>query len=124
MVRETHKFKVSVSDQNYYVVEIKDNCEFEIEDLKQLVAFEKEISGKVMPVLVICAFNAQTNNELITYLSKNVNNPYCKAEAFIITSLAQKILANVYLKFTTPERPVKFFKKKEEGIKWLEKYIE
>ena len=124
MFKETHNFKVSVANTNYYLVEIKDNAFFEIADLKQLVEFEKELSGKILPILVLCAPTADTNNELINYLSKNVNNPFCKAEAFVINSLSHKILANIYLKFTKPERPVKFFKKKDEALKWLENYIE
>ena len=123
MFKETHKFKVSISDTNYYYVEIKDDVEFEIEDLKQLVEYEKELSGKTLPILVVCSPSATTNNELISYISKNANNPYCKAEAFVISSLGQKILANVYTKFNKPERPLKFFNQKEDALNWLQQFI-
>lgn len=123
MFKETHKFKVSVENTNYYLVEIKDDAFFEIDDLVQLVEFEKELSGKVLPILVLCSPTANTNNELLSYISKNVNNPYCKAEAFVINSLSQKILVNTYLKLKKPERPVKFFKNKAEALKWLEQFL-
>jgi len=123
LFKETHKFKVRVEDTNYYLVEIKDDAFFEIDDLVQLVEFEKELSGKLLPILVLCSPGANTNNELLSYISKNVNNPYCKAEAFVINSLPQKILVNTYLKLKKPERPVKFFKTKEEALKWLEQFF-
>ncbi len=123
MFKETHKFKVSVKNTNYYLVEIKDDVTFEINDLKQLVEFEKELSGKILPILVLCSPSSTTDHEFLNYISKNKNNPYCKAEAFIISSLSQKILVNVYLKLNKPERPVKFFQKKEDGLKWLEQFI-
>lgn len=124
MFKETDRLKVSVINTNYYLVEIKDDVDFNIEDLKQIVAFEKELSGKILPVLVQTSPSVSSDNELISYASKKINNPYCKAEAVVIHSLAQKILSNVYLKIKKPERPVKLFQKKEDALKWMEQFIE
>lgn len=122
MYKETNKFKVSVLNYEYYLSEIKENVNFEVDDLKQLVEFQKEICGKKLPALVICSQDTITNNELLNYMAKNENSPYSKADAFVIFSLAQKILANVYTKIIKPERPVKYFNNKEEALKWLEQY--
>ncbi|MBA3682030.1 MAG: hypothetical protein H0W73_12845 [Bacteroidetes bacterium] len=124
MFKENDRFKVSFVNTNYYLLEIKDDVNFNIEDFKQLVAFEKELSGKQLPVLILSSPSAGSDNDLLSYASKNINNPYCKAEALVINSLAQKILLNVYVKLKKPERPAKFFKKKEEAIKWLEQFFE
>lgn len=97
--------------------------EIEIEDLKQLIACEKEISGLTLPVLVVCLPGSTTNSEVINYMSKNINNPYCSAAAYVINSLPQKILANVYTKLSKPERPVKFFNNKDEALKWLQQFM-
>ncbi|MDP3557349.1 MAG: hypothetical protein Q8T03_08240 [Bacteroidota bacterium] len=124
MFKITPKYKVSVSGNSYYFIELEDDVEFEVKDLKQLVELEKELSGKILPVLVVCPPNATTNNELLDYISKNKNNPFSKADAFVIFSLAQKILANVYIKLKNSERPVKFFTKKEDALKWLTQFID
>lgn len=123
MIKETHKFKVSLINSNYYLLEIKTNAEIEIEDLQQLIEFEKELSGKTLPVLVICLPGTTTNSDVISYMSKNKNNPYCSAAAYVINSLAQKILANVYTKLNKPERPVKFFNNNEEALQWLQQFM-
>lgn len=123
MIKETHKFKVSIPDSNYYLVEIKENVHFKIDDLKQLVELEKEISGKKLPVLVLCLPDSHTESNTLKYIAKNQNNPYSIADAFVIYSLAQKILANTYLKFHHSERPVKFFNNKEEALHWLQQFM-
>ena len=123
MFKETHKYKVRVINSNYYFVELKSNTVFEINDLKQLVEFQKEISGKKLPVLILCLPDTHTESEMMGYMAKKENSPYSAADAFVIFSLAQKILANTYLKFNKPERPVKFFNTKDEALKWLEQFI-
>jgi hypothetical protein len=105
------------------LVEIKPNVHFEIDDLKQLVEFQKEISGIKLPVLVLCLSDTHTDTETLKYIAKNQNSPYSIADAFVIYSLAQKILANAYLKFHYSERPVKFFNNKEDALEWMQQFM-
>jgi len=121
--KQTNKFTVSIVDQKYYVININDDLEFNLDDFAQLVTFQKELGNLKLPVLVICALNATTNLKVIKYISKNENNPFSKADAFVINSLAQKILANFYIKIDPPQRPTQFFKDKETAFKWLEQYF-
>jgi hypothetical protein len=37
--------------------------------------------------------------------------------------MAQKILANFYIKINQPERPTKFFNDKNEAVKWLKPFL-
>lgn len=123
MFRENDRFKVSIIEANYYFIEVKDDVNFNIEDFRQLVGFEKELSGKTLPVLILSSPTAGSDNEVLSYASKKINNPYSKVEAIVINSLSQMILLNIYLKLKRPERPVKFFKNKEDALKWLVQFI-
>lgn len=116
-------FKFIVRDSLYYEVEIFNNVDFTVDDLKLLVNEQKENFNVKLPVLILCNEFSSTNLELMLAVSKNENNPYSKADAFVIKSLAQKILANFYLKINKPERPTKFFNKKEEALDWLKQYM-
>lgn len=116
-------FKFIVRDSLYYEVEIFNNVDFTVDDLKLLVNEQKENFNVKLPVLILCNEFSSTNLELMLALSKNANNPYSKADAFVIKSLAQKILANFYLRINKPERPTKFFNKKEEALDWLKQYM-
>jgi hypothetical protein len=118
------RFSLAVHEDGYYVVYVFDDQEFTAEDLKLLVnAQEEHFSSKKLPVLSICAENAITNTDLLRVLSKNKNNPFSKADAFVIESMAQKILANFYMRIFKPERPTKFFNNKHDAVVWLKQYL-
>jgi hypothetical protein len=116
-------FEVEINDLGFYVVSVNETEEFSVEDLTKLVNAQDELGGEKLPVLVLCAEHASTNSELLTTISKNKNNPYSKADAFVIKSMAQKILANFYIKINKPERPTKFFNNKDEAINWLKPFL-
>lgn len=117
------KFTLTLVDNLFYQVELAEDIDFEISDLQDLVEAERELDGRKLPVLVLCEPTTNTNVDLMNYLSKNKNNPYSVADAFVITSISQSILANFYSKINKPERPTKFFIKKEDAMKWLEQFF-
>ncbi len=116
-------FEVEINDFGFYRVSVNESEEFTVEDLKKLVNAQKELGGEKLPVLVICAEHATTNSDLLKTISKNCNNPFSKADAFVIKSMAQKILANFYIKINQPERPTKFFNDKNEAVNWLKPFL-
>ncbi len=120
---QNETFSVKALDNSYYEVRVFENQEFTVDDLKNLVAAQKKNIGLVLPVLVFCENNATADVLLLSKLSKNENNPYSKADAFVLNSIAQKILANFYVKINKPERPTKFFNNLDEALIWLKKYI-
>jgi hypothetical protein len=106
-------------------MEVKPDVELEVEDVVRLVQFQGELgNGKAYPVIIHPSPTSTTNSDLIRYISKKDSLPYTKADAFILTSVAQKILAKLYIRFVPPERPTQFFTKKEDALKWIEKFIE
>lgn len=117
------KFKVKVNDEGFYEMTIFNNEEILVPDIPVVTAAFRQVSGKRMPVLVICPEFATTNNEVMKFLSKNENFPLSKGGAYVVQSIAQKIMANFYLKMITPERPTKFFNNREEAIMWLKQII-
>lgn len=116
-------FEVEINDFGFYKIVVNESEEFMVDDLKKLVNAEAELGGEKLPVLVLCAEHATTNSELMNAMAKNSNNPYSKADAFVIKSMAQKILANFYIKINKPERPTKFFNSKDEAINWLKPFV-
>jgi hypothetical protein len=116
-------FELQVCNNKYYKIIVYNDTNFTITDLKKLIKVQTELVGHKLPVLILCSEFASTDIELLKTLSKNANNPYSKADAFVIKSMAQKILANFYIKINKPERPTKFFNNKEEAINWLKPFI-
>lgn len=117
------KFKLSVVNSSYYFVELSNNIEFDVYDMKQLVKAEQQLSGLKLPVLVICPATANTNIHLMRHLKENKNNPYSVADAFVIAATSQAILGNFYLKISQPERPTKFFNREADALEWLKDFL-
>ena len=116
-------FQLTINEHGFYEVEVFDNVDFSVSDLKQLVKAQQEHFDILLPVLTLCKEHANTNIELLNVIAKNKNNPYSKADAFVIKSMAQRILANFYIKIHKPERPTKFFSSKDDAILWLKQYL-
>lgn len=117
------RFSFEEIDGSYYLISILKDTEFGTSDLEEIVELEKEAGGRRLPVLVICHPSTTTNIDLMQKLSKNKNNPYSAADAFVIHSISQKILANFYLKINKPERPTQFFNNEAAARAWLAQYM-
>lgn len=124
MQRETQSFHLSLVEGTYYLVELKEDVDFDVPDLEQLVEMQREICNRVLPVLVMCSPTATSTSEFLKHLSKNENSPLSKADAFVLTSLPQKLLAHFYKLFVVPERPTGFFKRREDAVNWLRQFYE
>lgn len=46
-----------------------------------------------------------------------------KAQAIIIDSLPNRLLANFYVKFHKPANPIKIFEKENEALQWLKQFL-
>ncbi len=116
-------FSLIKHENQFYEIDVFANSEFGFTELRQLIEVQKEMGGDRLPVLVLCGEYTTSDISFLRHLSKNGNDPYSKADAFVIQSIAQKLVANFYIKMVTPERPTKFFTVKEDALKWLEQYV-
>lgn len=86
-------------------------------------AKEKLGGGKPFPNLVLMgAFSAADATAMRTSASNEMRKLRV-ADAFVIDSLAQRILGNFYLKFSKPQFPTRLFNSKEEALKWLSSFL-
>lgn len=122
MQRETPIFTLTLVNRQYYLVELKDDVEFGVPEMELLVQLERELYNQPLPVLVICTPTTHTDSDFANYLGRNANNPLSVADAFVIQSLPQKLLAHFYKVFVKPERPTAFFKKKDDALAWLKQF--
>lgn len=119
---KTHNFELEIHEDGYYLIRVYGEDEFTVDDLKTLVKGQKELGAKLIPSLVLCTEQASTNIDLLNTLAKKAFNPYSIADAFVLSSMSQRILANFYIKINKPERPTKFFNDPETALIWLKNY--
>jgi len=118
-----NKFIISLAEEGYYDLSIKDNVEIFVEDMTRIRDAQKQLCGKRIPILISGGKYSTTNVEVMKFLAKNENMPYSKVSAYITNSISQKLLGNFYMKINKPERPTRFFNNKEDAIVWLKQYI-
>jgi hypothetical protein len=114
-------FSVTKHD-TYYEIEITEGGEFGFEDHRLLVEAQKNMGGEQLPVLVLCGDYTTKDLDFMNHLSKNANVPYSLADAFVLSSMAQRIIANFYIMILRPERPTKFFNSKDDALNWIKKF--
>ena len=57
--------------------------------------------------------------ELREWASQPNENGYTCVDAIVISNLAQKLIANFYLKFNKPPRPTKIFYDSDKAVEWI-----
>ncbi len=111
---------VSLRDDEILQIEVKQDEHFEIEDMHELIeAAEKIGSGKKFLNLIIVKNFTLPSNEAMEYSSSVEGCRYKLADAFVIDSLAQKIIGNFIMNFLKPPVPTNIFNSKEEAVYWL-----
>ena len=75
-------------------------------------------------VLHVCGTETSMGKEARELFASKESAENQLAKAIVINSLAQKLMANFFIRFNKPPEPVKVFGKEEEALAWLDKFIE
>jgi len=118
--KEFEKIIMKKYDNNLMYYQLKPHTFIEMKDVKEVLE-EVEKLGSEIKYLNLFEFgeNCDTDSETRMWASDSKGNKQTIADAFVIRSLAQKIVINFYLKFHKPHKPTRVFNKTNEAIKWL-----
>lgn len=75
--------------------------------------------NKTYCVLIVAGEHSNVTVESMKILTSPIAMNYAIAKAYVIKSLPQKLMANFYIRFLRPEKPVKFFKNQNDAENWL-----
>lgn len=104
--------------------EITRNYDLEIFDAKQLMdAYLKLGDGIKYPHLFVFMDMSLADRDVMKYMAEEAND-FGVADAILVDSKAQKILANFYILVQRPKIPTRFFLVRDEAIEWLRSYVE
>ena len=91
---------VFLRDDGILHINIKPDNEFTVFDFNELVGAAKEIgNGRKFLNLIIVCNNTLPDNESRIASASEKGSVYKIADAFVINSLAQTLIANFYMKF-------------------------
>jgi hypothetical protein len=117
-------------DLKHSIVQLRDDAIVQINygdhidiDLKEGVeivdAIGKLTEGKKALILNIGGDGTSATPEARKFSASPAGVKFTKADAFVTTSLAQKILGNFYLNFNKPPVPSQIFDEVDKAIEWL-----
>lgn len=105
--------------QSYFYADYSGEIEDAINIVETFKILKKE--GKCMALLIV-EDGATFSKEAREFVASAEVSKIVKADAFVINSLALKILMNGYLKFNKPNRPTKFFNAEQTAVTWLNEF--
>jgi hypothetical protein len=115
---------ISLRSDGIMLYEIKEDYMVDVQDLKDInQAVGKIGNGGKYPNLIMMGNYTNITNEATEYSTSDENNVYTLADAFVLKSLHQKLLANLYLKINRPKIPTRFFENTVDAVEWLKKYL-
>jgi hypothetical protein len=104
-------------------VMLKDHMVLDIELQMRMLEAYKVVTSEVLTPFIFEAGEginitkeARDNAIIIEEISP------CKAMAVIVNNIAYAMIGNFYLKFNKPKRPYKVFRKREDGLEWLQQF--
>ncbi len=126
LTAELHKLDIctlSLRDDGIFEVIFFDDGEITLEQSKKLVELEGELSeGRKLPALHIMGKYTEIGEGVKEYSAKE-GTAFTSAEAYVISSLAHRIIGNFYLRIVRPSVPTRLFNTKENALTWLRTYL-
>jgi hypothetical protein len=107
-------------DDGIVQVNFSDKLEIDINEVKEIVEAQKELSkGKKVLVLNIAGKQTSATSAARDFAASQDAVKYTLAEAYIVNNLAQKLVGNFYVNFHKPKAPTKIFTNEADAVNWL-----
>jgi len=94
--------------------------DFSVDDVKSIQSYrEQHYGSKKCCLLIVTHPFSSIENEARAHLAKGITDQNYFAKAYVIHSIAQKLLANFHTLIHPASIPTRFFSNQNEAIKWL-----
>jgi len=104
---------------------LKENITISVAMLREQVdVFKAMGDNKKYPMVFVAGKFTVIESDARTFSASADYNKYSTASAYVLNSLAQKLLGNVYFKIDKPIVPSKIFNVEEEATNWLYQFVD
>jgi hypothetical protein len=116
--------KMHLREDGIFQIEVKANELFSLEDAMEVRAQKERICPILTPNLWIIGEHTNPDKDAREYACLKENTSFRSADALVISSLSQRIVANFYLKVNKPPVPTRFFLTESDALKWLQQFLQ
>lgn len=122
-ILRSHHFEyasIVVRKDNIVQVDSGDNTFYTMQETLEVHNKINELSGcRPMLILHLPGKFANVDDDTRKFLASEHGLRFVIAQAFVLHSMAQRMVANFFMKMNKPKKPTKFFDKKEDAEEWL-----
>jgi hypothetical protein len=121
---ETSSAIVSLRNDGIMEYRVKPLQEYTVKELRETNEAAGILGGgKPYPNLVILTDFFNADAECRKYAATEESNRYTLADAFLVQSVAAKLIGNFYVRFNKPARPSRIFTSAEDAVSWLYTFL-
>ncbi len=119
----SEKTIVSLIENNIIHIHLKSNQEIALNDAQEVLESMGIVGeGKKYPVFIDVGEFVNIDDDVRVFSASKAGNIYTIADAIAVDNIAQKLLANFYLKNDHPKVPTKIFSNKHDALAWLSEF--
>ena len=118
----TSSAEMYVDDNNIFITKFNDNVLLRVEQIEEIIAHYKHHNAS-KPKLILTIAGRNTN---ITPAAREYAESYgapAIAEAYVVSSLAQRFIVNIYMDIRNNDHPVNVFSDIDNAKKWLLSHV-
>lgn len=110
---------IEILDEHVVRVVLKREQEIGVEVAQYLHDFLQEKGVKVFKTLIVIEDDVVILPSAKKWMSDPNRNTRSKADAFVLDSLAKRLIINFYIKHNKPKVPTMTFSSEQEALTWL-----
>jgi hypothetical protein len=116
---------IQLREDGIIQVDFANELLLDVEDCEELIRSYTSILGtKKVPILHVFGEYTNVTKGARDFSASPQGLKHSSAEAYVLSSLAHKLLLNFYIKFNKPKVPTQFFTTKEDATVWLLTFVE
>lgn len=115
---------ISLRDDGIVHVDLKGEYSFNLEQLDKIIkAREELVEGRQHPLLITSPEFLIPSMEVRRKVANVDHRSNVLADAFVIKSFPQKLIAKHYMLTGSPSIPTEFFEEADEAVEWLKQFL-
>ena len=113
------KCRVTIYDSGILHFEMKDREVLTSADLIESRSWVNSFGPNKYLVLIEAGHRTEVEDDIKELSASKSGNHYTIADAIVVKSLSQRLIANLYLRFNKPVKPTRIFSDAESAAFWL-----
>lgn len=115
---------VSFQEEGIIRYQIDQTDEITLQNVKEFLEAVRNLGdGKSFCNLIVMNEFIQVGDDARKYAAGEDSNKYTIADAFVINSIALKLVGNFYIRYNKPVRPTRIFNNEEDALVWLRNFL-